>query len=496
MKTKIITLESHDDLISVRDKLSWAKTPRILLVWPKYEKIVLRVLDLKVLQRHADSFGAQLGLVTRRANVRRDAESLNIPVFDSTAAAQRDDWQASAPRSQRIPKAPRRSLRRIRDRLYEKEAPWRTSLLGRVIAFTVGVVAVLATASLFIPRATLILYPEAQTQTAVIPVGASKTVAAVSVTGAIPARTLSVAVSAEKSLAVANKISTPKSKSHGIARFKNLGQGAVNVLAGTIVSTATQPPVKFVVLHNTLLGAGANKFVEAPVEALLPGTSGNVPAKAIAVVEGPLSVSVSATNPNPIVGGADTQLIGATDEDRAKLRATVMDNLRRAAEANLRSQVAPADIFLLDTFEVAQIMEENFEPPAGQSGKTLVLKMKVEFSARYVLAADMRQLALVALNSSIPNGFEPFGEASFKARAAPATDASGVTHFELEVQRVALRRVNVLQVFSIARGRNPQAAKDELVSRLSLRQAPEITIAPSWWRWLPLIPFNIAVETR
>ena len=69
MKTKIISLESHDDLISVRDKFSWAKTPRILLVWPKYEKITLRLLDMKVLQRHADSLGAQLGLVTGQPKV-------------------------------------------------------------------------------------------------------------------------------------------------------------------------------------------------------------------------------------------------------------------------------------------------------------------------------------------------------------------------------------------------------------------------------------------
>ncbi|MCE7861856.1 MAG: hypothetical protein DYG86_18975, partial [Chloroflexi bacterium CFX2] len=95
MKTKIITLESHDDLISVRDKLSWAKTPRILLVWPRYEKVTLRLLDLKVLQRHADSLGAQLGLVTKRVNVQRDAESLGIPVFDSTTAAQSNAWPES-----------------------------------------------------------------------------------------------------------------------------------------------------------------------------------------------------------------------------------------------------------------------------------------------------------------------------------------------------------------------------------------------------------------
>src|SRR5512138_3423350 len=92
MKTQIITLESHDDLISVRDRLSWAKTPRILLVWPKYEKVTLRQVDLKVVQRHATSLGAQLGLVTRRRRVREDAESLGIPVLESTGQAQKVTW--------------------------------------------------------------------------------------------------------------------------------------------------------------------------------------------------------------------------------------------------------------------------------------------------------------------------------------------------------------------------------------------------------------------
>src|SRR6266704_5060243 len=92
MKTQIITLESHDDLISVRDRLSWAKTPRILLVWPKYENVTLRQVDLKVLQRHAASLGAQLGLVTRTRRVRADAEALGIPVFESAGQAQKVAW--------------------------------------------------------------------------------------------------------------------------------------------------------------------------------------------------------------------------------------------------------------------------------------------------------------------------------------------------------------------------------------------------------------------
>src|SRR5262247_2540042 len=109
MKTQIITLESHDDLISVRDRMSWAKTPRILLVWPKFEKVTLRQVDLKILQRHAATLGAQLGLVTRTRQVRADAEALGIPVFESTGLAQRVTWPKR--RRRKWPrKAPDKSL--------------------------------------------------------------------------------------------------------------------------------------------------------------------------------------------------------------------------------------------------------------------------------------------------------------------------------------------------------------------------------------------------
>ncbi len=395
MKTQIITLESHDDLISVRDKLSWAKTPRILLVWPKYEKVTLRVLDLKVLQRHADSLGAQLGLVTRRAKVRRDAESLGIPVFISTSVAQRNLWPDSAPRSRRIPKAPRRDLRKVHDSVYEKEATWRTSLLGRFLTFTAGVIAVLVMTSLFVPHATLILYPEARTQSVVIPVAASELNESVLVTGQIPAQTISTTVSADQSLAITSQISVPKSKSKGIARFTNLSQGEVDLSAGTVVSTKSS--VRFATSNDTRLPTGIDQFVDVPIEALEAGAQGNVPADTITIVEGPLGLSISVTNPNATKGGANSQLIGASDEDRAKLRKVVLDNLRRDAEKQMRAQIAPADLLLLDTFEVTKIIEEKFTPPVGQPGKKLDLNMQVEFTSRYVSDDDLKELSLSTL---------------------------------------------------------------------------------------------------
>ena len=497
MKTQIITLESHDDLISVRDKLSWAKTPRILLVWPKFEKVTLRVLDLKVCQRHADSLGAQLGLVTRRASVRRDAESLGIPVFDSTTSAQKEVWPSAASRRiRRTSRTPRRDLRKLREDVYGKEAGWRTSLPGRVLTFTVGVAAVLAIAGTFVPHATVILYPETRIQSALIPVAASESFESLSLTGDVPARRISVIVETDQSLAIVSEISVPRSKARGIARFTNLSQGEVEIPAGTVVSTDGETPVRYVTLHETLIQPGADEFVDVPIEALQAGSSGNAPTNTIVVVEGPLGVSLSVTNPKLISGGTDTKLIGAADADRAKLRETVMDNLRREAESKLRAQISSADLLLPDTFEASRVIEETYSPPEGEAGKTLNLKMQVEFFARYVSETDLRQLSLAALNASITEGFEPAGPPLFKPRIEPLTDSSGVTHFDLEVTRTLLRRADEMTVFSMVRGSEPQLVGDELTSALSLRQEPEVLLTPTWWPWMPLIPFNITIETK
>ena len=344
MKTQIITLESHDDLISVRDKLSWAKTPRILLVWPKYEKVTLRVLDLKVLQRHADSLGAQLGLVTRRAKVRRDAESLGIPVFASTTTAQRNLWPDSAPRSRRIPKAPRRDLRKVRDSVYEKEAAWRTSLPGRVLTFTVGSHGCPCNSQSFRParRADFI------SRSANSKRGHScrrERINRVRICHRVDSRADNICYSKCRTIACHHQqISVPKSKSKGVARFTNLSQGEVDIPAGTVV--ATESSTRFVTLNDTRLPAGIDQFVDVPIEALEAGAQGNVAADTITIVEGSLGLSISVTNPNPIKGGANSQLIGATDEDRAKLRKVVMDNLRRDAEVQIARADCPCRPFI------------------------------------------------------------------------------------------------------------------------------------------------------
>ena len=88
MKTQVIHIDSHDDFISIRDRMEWAKTPRILLVWPKRGRVEMRPLDLTLLRRHAESLGAELGLVTRQRQIRAAARELGISYFSTASEAQ------------------------------------------------------------------------------------------------------------------------------------------------------------------------------------------------------------------------------------------------------------------------------------------------------------------------------------------------------------------------------------------------------------------------
>ena len=126
--------------------MSWAKTPRILLIWPKGETIDLRPLDLKILQRHARSLGATLGLVTRDPHVRREAAALKIPVFNSPRAAQVERWHPSSSpefHSTRTVKA----LHALRDAAHPGQGGWQAYPVVRFGFFALGALSVLALAT-------------------------------------------------------------------------------------------------------------------------------------------------------------------------------------------------------------------------------------------------------------------------------------------------------------------------------------------------------------
>ncbi len=494
MKTQIITLESHDDLISVRDRMSWAKTPRILMVWPKFERVSLRQVDLKVLQRHAASLGAQLGLVTRARRVRQDAEALKIPVFESTGQAQRVAWPAP-PRRRWSPRAPRKDLRELREQAFVGEDAWRAHPAVRVGAFLAGVASVLVLVALFIPRAQVVLHPDSKMQSVVLPVVAGPSVESVFITGSIPAHEKRLIVEGSQSVVVTGQAVTPQSKARGVVTFRNLTQQAVTIPAGTVVRTVEN--IRFETSQAGEVAAGVDEVLELPVEAVESGRAGNVEAESIVVLEGRLGLSLSVTNTEPLTGGRETPSLQASDADRGRAREALMKKLESEARSRLGEETDPSDILFEDSFRVSQILSEVYDPPAGAASTRLTLTMQVEFATLYAAASDLTQLASLALNASLPSGFSSSPEGlTLSAVTKPALSTDGFTRWKVRAERRIVRQISYGQVTRLIQGISSSRARALLEEGLPLVAAPEIQLSPSWWPWVPIVPFRISVVTE
>lgn len=495
MKTQIIALESHDDLISVRDRMSWAKSPRILLVWPKYEKVTLRPVDLRVLQQHAHYLGADMGLVTRRTEVRRDALGFGIPVFDSTAAAQRDVWPERRSTSRRGTRADHPDLRTMKAEAQVNEAKWKSSPAVRVGFFLIGVLAVLAVAALFVPRAAIKLTPISQQQSVTIPVAASKSNPSVLINGSVPAQSITVTVTGSQSAQIASQSSIPQTKATGIARFKNLTQNDVSIPAGTVVYSVGQSTVRFVTTNDTHLLGTANTFVDVPITAEQAGAIGNLPTNSIQAIEGNVGLSASVTNPEPTEGGTDLVTTAPSDDDRQRVHDVLLTILQTQAKQQIKASIGAKDLLLENTLQMGKVLNETYNPPTGRAGSLLTLTMSVEYSAQYVTADNLTQLAQTVLNASMPTGYVPDSNTlSFSEVGSATLDQSGATHFDLQVAQTLVHQINLAQANALVRGLSPQAAAQNLQSNLPLASAPQIDLSPSWWPWMPLIPFRIEIQ--
>jgi hypothetical protein len=493
MKTQIITLESHDDLISVRDRLSWAKTPRILLIWPKHEKIALRQVDMKVLQRHASSLGAQLGLVTRERRVRADAEALGIPVFTSTGEAQKVAW-AKTRRTRLQRKPPDKTLREKRDQVQVKEEAWRALPAVRITVSLIGVLSVFALAALFIPRAQVQLNPVRQTQSIVIPVIANPSVNSVFITGSIPAREKQIIVDGEQSVLVTGESVVPQSKAQGTVIFRNLTQDEVAIPAGTIVRNED---VRFVTTEDGLVEAGVGETIELPIEAVDGGISGNLDVETINVVDGRLGLSVSVTNPETTEGGRERASVQATESDRSRAKVLLLRVLDDDALAGFQDELDSGDVLFDDSFMLSQIISENYDLPSGAAGSQLTLTMQVEYSIQYASASDLTELASLALNASLPPGFSSASDiVTFESATAPELLDEGSLRWTIRTEREIVQQLNPMLVTQMIQGLGAVDAQSRLEKNLPLLSKPRILLSPSWWPWVPIVPFRIDVVTE
>jgi hypothetical protein len=509
VKTQIIKLEPYDDVRSTKDKISWGKTARILLVWPTRGRVLDRQLDLILLKRYSAERGAQLALVTRDANVRFHAQLFGIPVFNNMRKAEQSYWRSERSSNRTRPQTTKRlspqSLRAGKnqpdlDALRQDAHPglpaWIINPFVRVITFVLGVLAILAIAALLLPSAKIQLQPETLNQNISVSVTASPEINKTNLSGLIPVQWHSVIVEGRAQIDSSGKIFIPDQLASGHVLFTNLSDRDTLIPVGTAVSTLGDNPVRFVTTEEIILAANAQE-VTVSIHAVLAGSGGNVEARNIIAVNGPLGLNLTVINPTGTHGGSNRIAPAPSQNNYNNLYDALYQTLLASAIEEIQTDLTEEFLPLSDTPVLSETIEQTYAPSKPEPADQLNLLLRLAFQIPVVKNTDLQFLGQSALEANLQQGFTNLPDTlSVTSLSTPTWDEEALkAQWQIQAQWQTQAKINNQRVIQLTMGLPIADAKARLSQTLPLNIPASITMKPAWWPRLPFLPFRISINS-
>jgi len=507
MKTQIIHLEPHDDIVSSRDKIRWAKSQRIILVFPQRGRLLYRKLDLILLKRESNSQGSELALVTKDSEVRFNALHAGIPVFKSISQAQNNNWRI--PRKFRSEKNRRvaayKRLQEEQNQIDEDDKkpasliPERPNVetktlhpIVRLLIFTIGVLAVLLIAATLFPSATIELNLQTQTQEMTIHTTGNINANQPSHPGSMPLYEIHVTVDGKQTKASTGSMITPLYPAIGYVQFTNLTNTPLEIPAGTLVHTKSPSPIFFTVTEGGELEAGTETTMLLPIRALESGSQGNLPAESIVAVEGIIGTKVNVTNPYPTRHGTDQEVAVPTTHDRLSITETLKNELFDTAKRKM--QLESNGLLLDENIKIEEILDEEFLPEETTPSSFLTLYLKITYKGYYIAKEDIDNFVINSLDANLPSDFLPINDTLvIKQENIHVSTSDNSYTLEIFASREIQPQVSSSEIIETVRGSKTYEATQKLQTSLPLQSIPIITIHPSWWQQIPITPVRITI---
>lgn len=509
-KIQSIKLEPYDDVVSIRDRLQFVETDRVLLVLPKHGNVLRRKLDLVLIQREAARRNLQIALLTRDPDIADNAAALNLSVFFSTRQARSHRWKqahtkiftdrADRPHSSQHPYELMRVASRIKDPLTRRQQRLRG--VGQLITGVVVLAVVMGSLLTILPSATITLTPATDTINEPIFMTADPLMTEIDVqNAAIPAQVVRVLIQGSSvTVESSGRQEGSDRPARGRVIFTNLTDSPQFIPAGTIVATSENPPARFQTTADVPLAGQEGATVEVDILALEDsiGLRGNVPPEAVARVEGALDGIVAVRNFNATFGGGLVEEAVVTEEDHERLLTLGRQSVQQAARNELLLQLPNEDKFLVPGSVL--IVEERpewttFSAAVGDVADSVSLDMRAAVEATVVDLFQARQLAFILLSRNLPPGRELDESLITYRHELISTDEAGRVQFQMFAEGVTPYAVNAESVASRVNGMSKDEAIRTLENELLLdpRHPPQISTAPFDIGRLPFLATRIRV---
>ncbi|MBW7884047.1 MAG: baseplate J/gp47 family protein [Caldilineaceae bacterium] len=520
--TEIYRISPDASFETVRRMLGQLHHQRVALELPEGWLELDNVARMRLLQRQAQIQHCEIALITRHAATRTAARQIGVPVFAHPEEAARDRWHMTPllplidphhpdrglpdpppwRRADEVQRRARPTLYQARQRriktesLYRRPAPTWMRWAGNVV-MSLLIVAVLAGFSYYVlPAATITLHPGR------VPLETSVQLAAVAGLDSpdleerrLPARLIKADLQEQGRLPTSGTSQKPTDKSVGEVVFSNLGNSPVTVPKGTTVSTGTGTVVEFRTTTEAQIDGAVGARVTVPIEAVEPGTIGNVRANTINNVGGALRFRVRVNNSNGTAGGGSALVPVVAQADRDRLVEILLDQAAAKAYDALAAQLEPGEWLppeSVQTFLVAQSFDQyNDEEATDLSGSVRVLVQGMA-----VNELDANNVILRTLERQVPAQARLVTD-SIRVQRLPGGDfASNTVTFTMTVAADYTTPIDVDEVRELVVGKPRDEAIQEIQDRWLVNSAPDIYLDPAWQGTLPSLVSRIQVRVE
>jgi hypothetical protein len=316
-------LDNEDEITDAVARLRKTESGTVIFVVPPGSRIATGRINFRLLAREAADRDLTMAVASPDEQVRALATSAGVLAAATPDAAEaalaRGDLPPSPSTEEQATPAPVASTTREPER---GMLSWRSQRLRLVTVAMLALVLVAGyAATQLLPTAEITLVPR---MTAIgpleVPVTASAETTVVDVErGLVPATSVSIPLQAQDTYPATGS-ETVESIASGSVVFSAPDQEFdQEIAAGTRVVTPAGIAFRTTETVTLPRAEGAMATVDAPIEALVPGDDGNVPAEAISVVPSLESQGIGVSNPEATGGGRSeaSPRVTAADYDSA-----------------------------------------------------------------------------------------------------------------------------------------------------------------------------------
>lgn len=332
---------------------------------------------------------------------------------------------------------------------------------------------------IYLPKATVVLYPRTQPIEDAVDLRADPAAIAVDVRGhRVPARVGYVVVDVFEQTTTLGRLPDPNARAAGTLTLANRSVEAVSVPAGSLVMSASG--VRFTTTADVTLDAAVGSLARVAIRALQPGETGNLGRLEVNRIVGPLATRVAVLNEEPTVGGGQGSVAVVSAEDVARARSAAAERARVDAMSQLGAATLPDELLLTGSVDAA-VVEESLDRQVGERATGFTYRLKTRVTATRIAREDLRQIVRESWQPAVPLGhFLPEQQLEIGTPNVVGVDR-GVVALRVPVRTLAVQQVDPAVVAEAVRGREPDDARRALGRALPLAAEPRVSVQPPWF---------------